>query len=359
MSFVVHIWEYPAPQDSAEAELILETLEGERGPQNPRFIQLARALTAEYPCITTLDDAEAQERGVWTDGPLDGVTDSGVYGLGILSQHIDSVFPFVCDKANELGLNAYEMVNGSIHRADGTVLEHDFDAGKARLSSTGLDLTRLAGLMVAQLAPLAAGLGFRRVGYGLVRGIEGGWQALAAELSEVEGQVTASVALKTCFYDVMRRVHAIDRARRAGDAGGMTFGLSTAEYHKAPVMVSGPDDFLPAMRTLASIVKERLMPAAEQGATLAGLDALMNGTAPFARPFPLNHLVVARLVGAEGDESVYGRLREQGHINATLEAWLSSNRSIIEAVVPSPRERGIQFSVGPKGGSSAVFGPGR
>ena len=359
MSFVVHIWEYPAPRDSAEAELILETLEGARGPQNPRFIELAQRLTAEYPCITTLDDAEAEERGVWSDGPLDGITESGVYGLGILSQHIDSVFPFVCDKANELGLNAYEMVSGSIHRADGTVLEHDSDAGAARPSSAGLDFTRLAGLVVAQLAPIAASLGFRKVGYGLVRGIDGGWQALVAEVCEVAGQAIASVVLKTYYHDIMRRVHTIDRARRAGDAGGMAFGLSSAEYHKDPVVVSGPDDFLPAMRTLTSIVKERLLPAAGQCATLAGLDALMNGTAALARPFPLNHLVVARLVGREDDETVYRRLREQGHINATLEAWLSSNRTILEAVVPSPRERGIRSSVGPKGGSSGVFGPGR
>jgi hypothetical protein len=178
-------------------------------------------------------------------------------------------------------------------------------------------------------------------------------------VSETGAQVTASVLLKTYYYDVMRRVHTLDRARRAGDAGGMTFGLSSAEYSKGPVVVSGPDDFLPAMRTLASIVKERLLPAAEQSATLAGLERLMNGSAPFARPYPLNHLVVARLVGNEDDEAVYRRLREQGHINGTLDAWLSSNRSIIEAVVPSPRERGIHFSVGPKGGSSGAFGPGR
>lgn len=359
MSFVVHIWEYPAPRDSAQAELILESLEGVQVPQNPRFIRLARGLTEVYPCITTLAEDEIERRGVWSDGPLDGVTGSAVYGLGILSHHIDTVFPFVCDKANELGLNAYEMVSGSIHRADGTVLQHDVDAGAPRLSSTGLDLTRLSGIALAQLAPLAAGLGFRKVGHDLVRGIDGGWQSLSAEVAEAGGELVADATLSTYHYNVMRLVHTLDRARRAGDAGGVAFALSSRDFLDGPIVMGDPADFLPALRTLASAVGRHLLAAAEQCKTLAGLDAVMNGPGKFERPFPLNHLVVARLVDKEGHEAVHQRLREQGHIDPTVDAWLSSQRTLLEALIPSARERGIRSSIGRKGASSGIFGPGK
>jgi hypothetical protein len=355
MTFAVHIWEYPAPRDSAEAELIRDAHAGMRVPQNPRFIDLAKRLAAEYPCITTLADDEIEERGVWSDGPLDGITGSPEYGLGILSQHIDRVFPFVCDKANELGLNVYEMASGSIHRADGRVLQHDLDAGGPRLAANGLDLGKLAGLMAAQFAPLAAGPGFRKVGYDLVRGIEGGWQSLAAEVAEVEGQVVASAALRTYRYDVMRLVHTIDPVRRGGDAAGVAFALSSHEFHKPPLVLQGPDDFLPAVRTLAGVVTRNLLPAADQCATLAGLDAVMNGAATRLRPFPLNHLVVARLVDQEDFDAVYRRMREQGHIDDTFDAWFSSARPILEAVIPSRHERGvIRSSVGPGGARSGI-----
>jgi hypothetical protein len=47
MSFACHIWEFPAPADSFELRLIREAYYHLRTAQNPRYLELARRLTAK------------------------------------------------------------------------------------------------------------------------------------------------------------------------------------------------------------------------------------------------------------------------------------------------------------------------
>jgi hypothetical protein len=359
MSFVCQIWEYPAPRDSAECKAILESLSRVRQPQNPRFVELAKRLTARYPCITTLEDDVLDEQGVWTDGPLDGLTEDAVYGVGILSQHLDTVFPFVCETANELGLNVYEMVAGETSRPDGTILEHDPDAAAPRLSSAGMNLTRLSEIFTEQLEPLARDRGFRKIGYHLVRGIDGGWQALVAAIVEVQGQVAFDVMLHTYRYDVMRLVHDLDPERRAGDANGSAFALSAYEFLLAPQILREPRDFLAASSVLKLVVQKHLLPGADECATLAGLDGVMNTSRTKFRHYPLNHLVVARLARSIAYDDLYHRMRERGQIDDALDPWLSATREVLAMRIDSPHETVVHSSYGPSGSQSWVTGPGK
>jgi len=119
MSYVIHIWEpTPLPTSAEEAEAQFDELPEDGMEQNPKFITVVQNLTARYPCITTL---EADE-GVWTDGPLDGVCDSGAYGLGIMTDYVDEVQPFVVAEANKLGLTVYDMQMGLFYLPSGQIL---------------------------------------------------------------------------------------------------------------------------------------------------------------------------------------------------------------------------------------------
>jgi hypothetical protein len=328
MSFACHIWEFPAPADSFELELIREAYYDVRTAQNPRYLELAKRLTAKHPCIMTLAD-EDEELGVWSDGPLDGITQDAIYGLGIRTDYLDTVYPFVCDTANDLGLNVYDDVANTIYRADGAVIDYDPDAGADRFSRDGLNLTKIGQMLGAQFADVAAARGYRKVGYHPVRAIEGGWQAFAVRVREVEGMVMADAVVETYLYDVMRLVHALDPERRAGNSAGRTFVLSSYEFFEDPrtrLVVREPGDFLAVARKLRPIVEKGVLPLADECRTLASLDAVMNTSRTKLRHFPLNHLVVARLAGNPAFEALYERMREVGYIDDDLHPWLSATR---------------------------------
>ena len=118
MSYVLQIWESPLLRSFDEAERFVSQ-EGEKdAEQNQLFLKLAKQLTAQYPCITKLEDSDD---AVWSDGPLDGVTDSKIYVLGIASD-IPEVQPFVVATANFLGLTVFDMQVGKAYLPSGEIL---------------------------------------------------------------------------------------------------------------------------------------------------------------------------------------------------------------------------------------------
>ncbi|MEP7300029.1 MAG: hypothetical protein ABI699_00755 [Caldimonas sp.] len=119
MSYVLHIWEHPVPTGVLDADRIHTLLTGQDGSQNPKFLELAKRLTARYPCLTTVGD---DEESVWSDGPLDGRTDEPIYGIGVQSGSASAVIPFVADAAGALGLTVYDMQAGTVHLPGGKVL---------------------------------------------------------------------------------------------------------------------------------------------------------------------------------------------------------------------------------------------
>ena len=120
MSYVLQIWEHPTthalPATVQEAEAFTSALQGINSVQNPKFITFAKKLTRKYPCMTESDES------VWTDGPLDGQTDEPVYGIGIQTEYLHEVHPFVITTANALGLSVYDDQAGQAYLASGNIL---------------------------------------------------------------------------------------------------------------------------------------------------------------------------------------------------------------------------------------------
>lgn len=123
MSYVLQIWAFPMPQSIAQVDGILGELSRRPRKPNTQFVELARRLTARHPCITTLD--EDDDNAVWTDGPMDGRTDEPCWGIGILSQHIDTVQPFVVETATSMGFVVYDDQAGECHLPGGMSLLAD------------------------------------------------------------------------------------------------------------------------------------------------------------------------------------------------------------------------------------------
>jgi hypothetical protein len=127
MSFVLQIWELPQgrewPKTIKEATALVSGLHGQYPGQNPKFIEFARRLTARFPCIMSPEaDALDEDEAAWTDGPLDGVTDEAVYGIGINTDRLDDVRPFVIETALALGLSVEDEQAGEYFFANGVVL---------------------------------------------------------------------------------------------------------------------------------------------------------------------------------------------------------------------------------------------
>jgi len=123
MSQSLHFWTLPLPRTAAEAQQIHERLSADTRKQTGIFRRLAAQLTERYPCITTLDANDP--RAVWSDGPLDGVSDTAVYSVGIRTEHLKEVVAFVVEVATSLGLVTYDPLNGTAWLPGGLVLQGD------------------------------------------------------------------------------------------------------------------------------------------------------------------------------------------------------------------------------------------
>ncbi|MBL8361849.1 MAG: hypothetical protein JNN18_15255 [Rubrivivax sp.] len=124
MSYVVHLWEQPVawghPPTVDAVQAMLDVLRRRRPGPNPRFIDCARLLTARHPCITSpesdgLDESEL----AWSDGPLDGRTESSVWAIGLNRDRLDEVLPFVRSVARSIGLSVWDEQAGCAWLANG------------------------------------------------------------------------------------------------------------------------------------------------------------------------------------------------------------------------------------------------
>lgn len=171
MSYIIHIWEIPVPSTVEEAEALHQQLASQKGPQNPKFITLARKLTACFPGVTAMDDDD--DDAVWTDGALDGLTDHPVYGIGIRTDTLERVLPVLIRMARELRLVVYDMQAARLYRPDGQVMGL---AGEVRVVASEENGARedLQGkahvltLLKQALEPVMASHGFKpnKVGFG-------------------------------------------------------------------------------------------------------------------------------------------------------------------------------------------------
>jgi hypothetical protein len=122
MSYVLQIWESPIPSSVTEADQIHDRLSEQHTAQNPKFIELAKRLSKRYPSAGTSGGEDEEAEDVWSDSPIDGETDSPVYGLGVQTEHLNAVVPFVVKTANTLGLTVYDTQAGQAFLPNGKVL---------------------------------------------------------------------------------------------------------------------------------------------------------------------------------------------------------------------------------------------
>lgn len=128
MSYIIHFFSGAMPRTLADAVTQADNSSEHPRGQNTLFIKLAQALTQRYPCITTIDEDDEETPAVWSDGPLDGKSSRTVYALGLLSDWVDEVQPFVVETATSLGLNVLDHQQGCAYLPGGKVLTQHGDA---------------------------------------------------------------------------------------------------------------------------------------------------------------------------------------------------------------------------------------
>lgn len=191
MSYVLHFWDFPIPQTLADAVRLSGELQAKTRAQNALFLALARRLTARHPCITELDDDDP--RAVWSDGPLDGVSGHAVYSIGIQSERLEEVHPFVVETATSLGLVVLDEQQGEAYLPGGsTLVSERCQVGRhLGLPLAGpLNTQLVERTLVDALLPILASEGFehnRALG-GLWRAEDGCSQLLRFELIEATAE---------------------------------------------------------------------------------------------------------------------------------------------------------------------------
>ncbi len=128
MSFTADliVTEIPAKDDlawNAILELREEYYEDE-GEKAPQLVELHKVLTERYPCLTSYaDDDPMMDDSPWADGPMIGNFASKMGMVAIRFDRADEVFPFVRDKALELGITVADGQSELIYRPGVSVEE--------------------------------------------------------------------------------------------------------------------------------------------------------------------------------------------------------------------------------------------
>lgn len=328
MSYVLQIWELPQgkswPTSVREATSLVMALHGPTPGQNPKFLEFARRLTARYPCITTPDeDLPEGAELVWTDGPLDGVTDEAVYGIGVDTDALVDVRPFVIHTALSLGLCVEDDQAGEYFLANGSVLSVDIeirrrDAAAAAVAGQPVaprlpSREELSERLVADIGPLLERHGFARAqqhdaagGSYIVRGYEKSTPAARhkLELVAVSDAKRCTITLDWTSWhlptsELRNRIKFDDNV----PADAPDFGVCLMRMHRwmddrdgvlSPLGSSGSnrvyvvpdrDDVARCTSHLATKIEKRLVPMVAQFDTIESFDRLVNPDPVTASPF--------------------------------------------------------------------------
>lgn len=291
MTYSIHFWEYPIPCREELTGKIFSDLQAYEAPQNPRFLKLAKALTQRYPSIEKLDEPED---GVWTDGPLDGKTDSQVYGIGILSQHLDEVFPFVLETAGKQRLCVYDTQSGIAYAPDGQQVNTNFvEPGTPRLEAYAkLDIALAEHIIRECIGPILEKAGFRHIGYQYVRPVEDGWQAVRYGLGKLSnGEEYLRVLFGVNFRPVVDAMDAIGKSSSINEVvtqwGAVLQEFSSNKNSILPVrsMV----ELVDTLKWVPDLLKQKVVPFLNRCTTLKDFDRF------FAEETDKNNRLVAEV----------------------------------------------------------------
>lgn len=285
MSYVLHIWNQPRPASLAEAAEVAFGSRSDIVGQEPAFLTLVTRLTHRYPCITTLPD----DQGVWSDGPLDGITEERVLVLGIAQDH-EQVVEFVALTAGELGLSVFDMQEGKAYLPDGIVLDADRPDSTAGARSDGGDVNEFT-IREAVLAGLLRILG----DHGFTRHGSGQKERLRMAIPGGHVEVLVHVIPRGSLYEVfltlpVRLDHVVEivLASRLADRNGLDddqachnidFYEDKQERYPSPhkYEISSPDQLRAVIVDMCQKMAQIGIPKIAQCKNLRSFDRFLNG----------------------------------------------------------------------------------
>lgn len=313
MSYIIHVWDTPVPSTVAEAEALHQQLARQKVPQNPKFITLASKLTACFPGVTVMDDDE--DDAVWTDGPLDGLTDEPVYGIGVRTDALERVLPVLIRLARELQLVVYDMQAARLYRPDGQVIgmrgqvrvvASEESGAREELQGKAQVLT----LLKQALEPLMASHGFKpnKVGFGKkLKEVE---QHVVFDIGDyVTKEVRIYVRIQLKLPDPLKQI-AEDFTSGACELAlpvlleGKGLPLSTAHHVGVEFQARFVDELRNLGHKLVQVFSDVVVPKLADFETIAGLNRSFDdydaGSDPALTSLLYGDILVAYLCGYPG-----------------------------------------------------------
>lgn len=329
MSYTLHIWESPAPANHGMALDTVFDRGAEVVGQTEAFLTLAKRLTARYPCLCVNGAA------VWSDGPLDGITDERVFALGI-THDIDQVSQFVRATAASLGLHVYDMQRGLAYLPDGGVMEGDAaaSAAKPEVDEPDLGVDEVRDVIYDGLMEVLRPYGFKRRYSGtqdLVLLFPGGWFRVVAPIVDWAPLYRVSVFVQIRLDEVVALTQCIERRPKSAqdeDACGIVryvFFSPEREHFE----IRARHDLCAAIAEIGSLMSTTFIEALGQCRDYASFDKLINPAddSQSMLAFDLSlaaRVIVARFAGnpayAEIAARGVARLKGLNHVNSHREA---------------------------------------
>jgi hypothetical protein len=335
MSYSVHIWEVPVPSSldeatqiifrqssnsASEVETDVSSAQVEQPGTSPTFIALAERLTARYP----FDDENFADCA-WNEDPLDGVSASGIWVLGINSD-IFEVQPFIVSTANQLGLCVYDMQEGKAYLPSGKVLGPTTDSkAKSGAGQPAMPMKKkeVRDLIYGALAAMVSGHGFKlkKAGEGaLLRTFEGGFHRISVALLDrcpeygfsllFEIRIDAVSRIDSSLKDISRK-YSVDATSAVAN---LDYFLGSSSAHQSEFIVTTRDDLTKAIRSIEPVLKGEVLPLLDRCIDVHGLDKLMNPATPpwfsvssaFSDHVAVKSLIAARLANNPNFEKLAG-----------------------------------------------------
>lgn len=116
MSYVISILKNNIPSNDKEAISYLFDLESKETDERSKdLINLIEIFKQKFPCICDLPDDRKAE-GVWSDGPLTGNVGTNIATIGILTDRLEEVLPFIVDVAIDNGFVVFDSQTDEFYR---------------------------------------------------------------------------------------------------------------------------------------------------------------------------------------------------------------------------------------------------
>jgi len=328
MSYVLHIWEHPNthpwPDNVQEVDNFLSISRSTKLGQNTQFLTLAKQLTNQYPCICSPEAEDIPEtQWAWSDGPLDGKTESMVYSIGLNNGMLDEVHPFVIKEANGLGLSVMDEQAGEVYLANGRVLAARLRVEKIPAPKSAYDDVPKARafeqILFERLTPFLQKYGFkaRKSDTSFKCKFPNGWHEISINTTDrwpsscefSLGAVSRFHAVNECIASINDQGRSPDDLKGwcttiAGQRSWMdeTGGFINEKNNKA-YEFNSYSQVEAVLEHVFTKLEMRLLPLLEQYKTIQGLDQLLNPNPVKASiyfdgyEYGAHHIITAYLAG--------------------------------------------------------------